>query len=46
MGVPQNLAQSALRFSLAADTSDQDIENCLVAIAKISQQFEKTRGKS
>ena len=46
MGVPQNLAQSALRFSLAADTSDQDIEKCLVAIPKISQQFEKTRGKS
>ena len=46
MGVAQNLAQSALRFSLAADTSDQDIENCLVAIANISQQFEKTRGKS
>ena len=46
MGVPQNLAQSALRFSPAADTSDQDIEKCLVAIPKISQQFEKTRGKS
>ena len=46
MGVPQNLAQSALRFSLAADTSDQDIEKCLVAIPKISQQFKKTRGKS
>jgi len=46
MGVPQNLAQSALRFSLAADNSNQDIEKCLVAIPKISQQFEKTRGKS